>query len=55
VKFQNVNTIDFFIQSNQADEDTTQVDYIGFIGSPIIATNMDDFKRVAGKKGESHY
>ncbi|XP_046556105.1 thioredoxin-like protein 1 [Haliotis rubra] len=54
VKFQNVQNITFFIKDNLGDADTTQIDYIGVIGSPVQATNMSDFKRVAGKKGESH-
>lgn len=54
VKFQNVQNIQVFIKDNQSDGEVTQLDYIGFIGSPIITTKMEDFKRIAGKKGESH-
>jgi len=54
VKFQNVSNITLFIKDNLGGEEVTQVDYIGFIGSPVNATNMSDFKRVAGKKGETH-
>lgn len=54
VKFQNVQNIQIFIKDNQSGGDVTQLDYIGFIGSPIATTKMDDFKRVTGKKGESH-
>ncbi|KAK6184811.1 hypothetical protein SNE40_007193 [Patella caerulea] len=54
VKFQNVQTLTLFIKDNQEGGEVTQVDYIGFIGSPVSSTNMSDFKRVAGKKGESH-
>lgn len=54
VKFQNVNNIQLFVKDNQAGDDITQIDYLGIIGSPISTTNMSDFKRVAGKKGESH-
>lgn len=54
VKFQNVSNIQFFIKSNQAGGDITQIDHIAIIGTPINTTNMGDFKRVAGKKGESH-
>ncbi|XP_068153473.1 thioredoxin-like protein 1 [Drosophila tropicalis] len=53
VKFQNVQNIQIFVKNNQSGGDVTQIDYIGFIGSPIM-TKMNDFKRVAGKKGESH-
>uniref|UniRef100_A0A8C1VA63 Thioredoxin-like 1 n=1 Tax=Cyprinus carpio TaxID=7962 RepID=A0A8C1VA63_CYPCA len=54
VKFQNVNSVTLFIRSNQGDEETTKVNYLTFIGTPVQATNMNDFKRVVGKKGESH-
>ena len=35
-----------FFQNNQGGEETTVVNYIGFIGSPLDTTNMEDFKRV---------
>lgn len=54
VKFQNVQNIQIFIKDNQSGGEVTQLDYIGFIGSPITTTKMEDFKRIAGKKGESH-
>jgi len=54
VKFQNVQNIQIFVKNNQSGAETTQIDYLGFIGSPLQTTKMDDFKRVAGKKGESH-
>ncbi|EDW17266.1 hypothetical protein AWZ03_009244 [Drosophila navojoa] len=54
VKFQNVQNIQIYVKNNQSGGDVTQIDYIGFIGSPIITTKMTDFKRVSGKKGESH-
>lgn len=54
VKFQNVQNVQVFVKNNQSGGETTQIDYLGFIGSPLIATKMEDFKRVAGKKGESH-
>ncbi|XP_017479593.1 PREDICTED: thioredoxin-like protein 1 [Rhagoletis zephyria] len=54
VKFQNVQNIQIYIRNNQSGGEVTQLDYIGFIGSPIMTTKMTDFKRVAGKKGESH-
>lgn len=54
VKFQNVNNIQIFIRNNQAEDEITQIDHIAIIGTPINTTNMGDFKRVAGKKGESH-
>ncbi|KAL8572353.1 hypothetical protein ACOMHN_023122 [Nucella lapillus] len=54
VKFQNVQNVTVFVRDNQSGAETTQIDYIGFLGSPVSTTNMGDFKRVAGKKGESH-
>ncbi|ELT98129.1 hypothetical protein CAPTEDRAFT_160246 [Capitella teleta] len=54
VKFQNVSNITIFVADNQGGEETTQIDYLGFIGTPVGTTNMAEFKRVAGKKGESH-
>ena len=54
VKFQNVQNLQFFIKDNQSGDEVTQIDYMGIIGTPIGKTNMDEFKRVAGKKGEGH-
>lgn len=54
VKFQNVQNIQIYVRNNQSGGEVTQIDYLGFIGSPIMTTKMNDFKRVAGKKGESH-
>ncbi|KAL5020141.1 hypothetical protein ScPMuIL_003033 [Solemya velum] len=54
VKFQNVQSVTLFIRDNQCGGERTQINYLSFIGSPLNATNMSDFKRVAGKKGESH-
>lgn len=54
VKFQNVQNIQLFIKDNQCGGDKTQLDQLVFIGSPIVTTKMEDFKRVTGKKGESH-
>jgi hypothetical protein len=42
------------VKDNQAGGEVTQIDHFAIIGSPINTTNMGDFKRVAGKKGESH-
>ena len=41
-----------FLKDNQGGEEVTQLDYLGFIGSPVSTTNMSDFKRVSlyGKK-----
>ncbi|CAK1599469.1 unnamed protein product [Parnassius mnemosyne] len=54
VKFQSVQNIQIFIKDNQSGGDVTQIDHLAFYGSPISTTNMGEFKRVAGKKGESH-
>lgn len=54
VKFQNVQNIQLFIKDNQNGSDKTQLDRLQFIGAPITTTKMDDFKRISGKKGESH-
>jgi len=54
VKFQNVVNLQIFVKDNQCDSESTRIDHLAIIGSPISTTNMGDFKRVAGKKGESH-
>ncbi|KXJ07988.1 Thioredoxin-like protein 1, partial [Exaiptasia diaphana] len=54
VKFQNVQNITFFVKDNQGDEELTVINYLCIIGSTLEATNMQDFKRISGKKGESH-
>jgi len=53
VKFQNVTNMQFFFKDNQSGDDVTQIDHLCIIGTPIDTTNMKDFKRVSGKKGES--
>lgn len=54
VKFQSVQNIQLFIKDNQSGDEVTQINHLAFYGSPISTTNMGEFKRVAGKKGESH-
>lgn len=54
VKFQNVNNITLFVKDNQGGKETTRINYLCFIGCQAVSTNMSDFKRVSGKKGESH-
>ncbi|XP_005111329.1 thioredoxin-like protein 1 isoform X1 [Aplysia californica] len=54
VKLQNVLSLTLFVKDNQTGAETTQIDHLSVIGSPTSTTNMAEFKRVAGKKGESH-
>ena len=35
------------MKDNQTGTETTQIDYIGFLGSPVSTTNMGEFKRVS--------
>jgi hypothetical protein len=35
-----------FVKDNQTEQEQTQIDHLTFIGSPVITTNMSDFKRV---------
>ena len=55
VKFQNVSNLQLFVKDNQSGAETTIVHHLAFIGSPVSTTNMNDFKRVGGKKGETHF
>nr|QWA14831.1 thioredoxin [Diaphanosoma celebensis] len=54
VKFQNVQTLLIFVKDNQGGTETTRIDHLAVYGSPLSTTNMSDFKRIAGKKGEAH-
>jgi len=54
VKFQNVTNVQIFVRNNQSGGEVTQIDHLNFVGSPLTTTKMEDFKRVSGKKGESH-
>ncbi|KZS04294.1 thioredoxin-like protein 1 [Daphnia magna] len=54
VKFQTVSNLMIFIKDNQSGTETTRIDHIAIYGSPLSTTNMSDFKRIAGKKGEAH-
>ena len=40
-------TVQIFVKDNQTGTETTQIDYIGFLGSPVSTTNMGEFKRVS--------
>ena len=52
VKFQDVSSITLFVKDNQGGEDSTIINSLRFFGQPKDGTNMSDFKRVSGKKGE---
>jgi len=54
VKFQNVQTLLIFVKDNQGGTETTRIDHLAVYGCPLNTTNMSDFKRIAGKKGEAH-
>ena len=54
LKFQRVQSITVFIKNNQGSEETTRIAFIGLFGSTKESSNMHDFKRIAGKAGESH-
>ncbi|XP_058827311.1 thioredoxin-like protein 1 [Topomyia yanbarensis] len=54
VKFQNVQNMQLFVKDSHSGDETTIIDHLAFIGSPIATNKMDDFQRVAGKKGENH-
>ncbi|KAJ8656795.1 thioredoxin [Lichtheimia ornata] len=45
VKFQNITSLVLFVVDNQEDEETTQVQQLIFIGSPIEATNMSNLTK----------
>jgi len=54
VKFQNVVSLTVYIHDNHAGDEVTVVNYISAIGQPRDKTEMKDFKRVSGQKGEVH-
>ena len=37
-----------FVKDNQDGEETSVINYLCFIGSPLDTTNMNEFKRVSG-------
>ncbi|KAH8549792.1 galactose-binding domain-like protein [Umbelopsis sp. PMI_123] len=45
VKFQNISSIVLFVIDNQGDEETTQIQQLTFIGSPVETTKMGDLKK----------
>jgi len=54
VKFQNVNSLTIFVVSNQGDAETSILQNLRILGISTSKTNMTEFKRVSGEKGESH-
>jgi len=44
-KFQSVETMTVFIESNQGDEEQTFLNNITFYGMPIQGTNMSELKK----------
>jgi len=54
VKFQNVGNLQIFVKDNLGGDETTEIESFVLYGVPVSTTNMQEFKRVAGDKGESH-
>lgn len=52
VKFQNVEKLTIFVASNQGDEESSALAELRLWGTSVATTNMTEFKRVAGEKGE---
>jgi len=56
VKFQNILNLQIFIVDNDEGGDKTIVEELSLFGTPVSGTtNMQDFKRVAGKAGEADH
>eukprot|EP01095_Lingulamoeba_sp_RSL-Kostka_P008320 TRINITY_DN274_c0_g1_i1.p1 TRINITY_DN274_c0_g1~~TRINITY_DN274_c0_g1_i1.p1 ORF type:complete len:317 (+),score=125.92 TRINITY_DN274_c0_g1_i1:47-997(+) len=54
VRFQKVNSLTIFVESNLDDEETTVIDQLCFIGNPGQVFNMNEFKRVSGDPNDAH-
>jgi len=48
VKFQSVQSLSLFFANNQSDSDQTIIKSVTFFGTPIVTTNMKDFKKAEG-------
>lgn len=48
VKFQSVQSISLFFVNNQSAADQTIIKSVTFYGTPIVTTNMKDFKKAEG-------
>lgn len=54
VKFQTVNSLTMFVRDNQGDEEVTIIERVGIMGQLREKSDMNEFKRVSGQKGEAH-
>ncbi|CAI4230181.1 unnamed protein product [Auanema sp. JU1783] len=54
VKFQNVHSLQLFIENNQEGGEVTELTDLKFFGMPNNVTRMDDFKRVSGDSNSGH-
>lgn len=51
VKYQNVSNLQIFVTDNQKDTETTVINHLSLIGTPLSTVNMNDFKPVTKPKG----
>jgi thioredoxin len=52
-KFTNILNLVIYVRDNQGGAETTVIGRLSLIGSSMTTTNMNDFKRVTGQKGET--